>query len=79
MCRIGRSGSEKTFLVRRDQQAAKEAKGLTLGECDNPSNGRVMCTTDRQGNPKNIIVRERRIRKQIENGATLGECGTPLP
>ena len=75
MCKVGKSGVQKTYLVKTEQQAAKEAKGLTLGECPHPANGRVMCTTDKHGNPKNIRVREKNIRKKLLGGATLGECG----
>jgi hypothetical protein len=75
MCKVGKSGVQKTYLVKTEQQAAKKAKGLTVGECQYPANGRVMCTTDKHGNPKNIRVREKNIRKKLLDGATLGECG----
>jgi hypothetical protein len=75
MCRIRKHGAQETVLVKNENVADKLAKGLTLGECQYPANGRVMCTIDKKGNPKNIIVKERHITKWLGKGATLGECG----
>jgi len=75
MCRIRKGGAQENVLVKPEKVAEKQAKGLTLGECEFPANGPVMCTTDKHGNPKNIIVREGKVTKWLGKGATLGECG----
>jgi hypothetical protein len=79
MCRIRKHGAQETVLVRDAQVAAKQAKGLTLGECEFPANGRVMCTRDKKGSLKNIIVKERHITKRLGKGDTLGECMAAAP
>jgi hypothetical protein len=75
MCRIKKSGAQKTVLVKLAKVQKKLDQGLTLGECAFPANGVVMCTEDKKGNPKNIIVPEEKVTKMLGKGATLGECG----
>jgi hypothetical protein len=77
MCRIKKSGAQKTSLVAPGKVQKKLDRGFTLGECANPSNGRVLCRT-RSGERTNVLVPEKKVQKLLGKGSyTLGACEAP--
>jgi hypothetical protein len=77
MCKIKPNGAQKTVLVKPEKVQKKLDQGLTLGECANPSNGRVLCKT-RSGERTNVLVPEKKVQKLLGKGSyTLGACEAP--
>lgn len=74
MCKIQDSGVEMTKMVPPSNVQAQAARGLTLGECNHPSNGRVVCKAKR-GKRVNVLLPDREVQKALDTGfCTLGEC-----
>ena len=83
MCKIKlRDGVrvEKTKLVPEDKVDKSLDKGLELGECKNPQNGRVLCKSKpaQPGKPAkraNVLLPDNQVQKALDKGFyTLGEC-----
>ncbi len=75
MCKIKR-GKRITVLVPLKKVQRLLDKGVTRGECLNPTNGRVLCKTKR-GKRVNVLVPDSRVQRALDKGfCTLGECGT---
>jgi len=65
---------EKTKLVPSTKVERAQEKGLTLGECADPQNGRVLCK-DKGGKRANVLVPETRVQQALDRGIySLGEC-----
>jgi len=80
MCKIRAGGTEATTLVPPSRVQQSLDKGFLLGECPNPSNGRVMCKT-KGTRSLNVLVPDSKVQSALDRGVyTLGECGgTPPP
>jgi len=73
MCKHTARG-EKTRLVPPSKVQKSLDKGLTLGECANPTNGRVLCK-NKQGKRVNVLVRDSKVQQALDKGFyTLGAC-----
>lgn len=73
MCKDTARG-EKTKLVPPNKVANAIARGLTLGECANPINGRVLCKNKR-GKRTNVLVPDNKVAETLAKGFfTLGAC-----
>jgi hypothetical protein len=75
MCKNKR-GRQLTVLVPPSKVQRSLDKGLTIGECLDPTNGRVLCKTKR-GKRVNVLLPDSKIQRALDKGLyTLGECGT---
>ena len=77
LCNLEDDGVQKTRMVPRDKVQRLLDRGLTRGECPDPSNGRVLCGAKR-GKRVNVLVPEAKVQALLDKGlSTLGECGAP--
>ena len=75
MCKSKR-GRQLTVLVPPSKMQRSLDRGFTLGECDSPSNGRVLCKAKR-GKRVNVLLPDIRVQRALDKGIfTVGECGT---
>jgi predicted Zn-dependent protease with MMP-like domain len=75
MCKNKR-GRQVTVLVPPSKVQRSLDKGVTIGECLDPTNGRVMCKTKR-GKRVNVLLPDSKIQRALDKGLyTLGECET---
>jgi hypothetical protein len=76
MCNSKR-GSQLTVLVAPSKMQRQLERGLTRGECDSPSNGRVLCHAKR-GKRVNVLLPASKVQRALDRGSfTLGECSAP--
>jgi hypothetical protein len=75
MCRLKRE-KQMTVLVPPTKVPSLLAKGLTLGECPNATNGVVMCRSKR-GKMTSVVVPHRKVQRSLAKGMTLGVCRAP--
>ena len=76
MCKRKR-GRQLTVLVPPSKMQRSLDRGLTLGECLNPTNGQVLCKSKR-GKRVNVLLPDDKVQRALDKGfCTLGECGTP--
>jgi hypothetical protein len=75
MCKSKR-GKQLTVLVPPSKLQRLLDKGLTLGECPNPTNGLVMCKS-KLGKLKSVLVPHDKVQKSLNKGMTLGVCRAP--
>jgi hypothetical protein len=76
MCKITDKRLERTILVAPSRVERSLDKGLALGECESPSNGRVLCKA-RRGERTNVLLPDRRVQRALDKGLTLGACAIP--
>jgi hypothetical protein len=77
MCKITDTGVEKTRMVPPEKMQRSLDKGLTPGECLNPTNGRVLCKAKR-GKRVNVLLPDTRVQRAMDKGFfTLGACSSP--
>ena len=75
MCKSKR-GRQLTVLVPSSKVQRSLDRGLTTGECLDPTNGRVLCKTKR-GKRVNVLLSDSRVQRALDKGLyTLGRCGT---
>jgi len=72
------NGVQKTKLVPEEKVQTAIDRGFVLGECPDPSNGRVMCKS-KGGRDENLLVPDSKVQAALDKGIyTLGACpGTP--
>ena len=73
MCRIKASGKQITKLVAPKKVQKQLAKGATMGECANATNGLLMCKSKR-GKMQSILVPHSKVQKMLDKGMALGVC-----
>jgi len=77
MCKITDTGVEKTRMVPPEKMQRSLDKGLTPGECLNPTNGRVLCKAKR-GKRVNVLLPDTKVQRAVDKGFfTLGACSSP--
>jgi hypothetical protein len=72
MCKSKR-GKEMTVLVPPSKVPGSLAKGLTIGECADATNGVVMCKS-RRGKMASVLVPHSKVQRSLDKGLTLGAC-----
>lgn len=72
MCKSKR-GRQVTVLVPPSEMQKSLDKGLTMGECSDPTNGLVMCKS-RLGKMKSTLVPHSKVQRSLDKGLTLGVC-----
>jgi hypothetical protein len=75
MCK-SRRGKQTTVLVPPSKVASSLAKGYTIGECPNATNGVVMCKS-RRGKMTSVVVPYSKVQRSLAKGLTLGVCRAP--
>jgi hypothetical protein len=75
MCR-SRLGKQITVLVPPSKVPTLLAKGLTVGECADATNGVVMCKS-RRGKMTSVVVPHSKVQRSLARGLELGACRAP--
>jgi hypothetical protein len=74
MCKLTAKGTQKTKLVPPGKVQKKLDKGIALGECADPANGRVLCK-NKSGKRVNVLLPDNEVQKALDKGFfTLGAC-----
>jgi len=73
MCSAKAGGRQTTKLVDPNKVQKLLDKGLTLGECPDPWNGRVLCKAKR-GKRTNVLLPDIKVQRALEKGLVLGPC-----
>jgi hypothetical protein len=76
MCKITERGVERTMLVPSSRVESSLDKGLSLGDCESPSNGRVLCKVTR-GTRTNVLLPDSKVSTALDKGLAFGACSTP--
>jgi len=76
MCKMKAGGKQKTKLVAPTKVQKQLDKGLSIGECPNPTNGLLMCKSKR-GKLKSMLVPHSKVQRSLDKGLTLGVCRAP--
>jgi len=75
VCKVKANGKQTTKLVDANKAQSLLDKGLTLGECPDPSNGRVLCK-EKRGKRANVLLPDTKVQRALDKGLTLGACPT---
>jgi len=75
MCR-SRLGKQITVLVPPSKVPTLLAKGLTVGECADATNGVVMCKS-RRGKMTSVVVPHSKVQRSLARGLEFGACRAP--
>ena len=76
MCKTKAGGKQVTKLVAPSKVQKLLDKGLSIGECPEPRNGRLMCKSKRR-KLASVLVPERKVQRLLDKGLTLGVCRAP--
>ena len=76
MCKMKAGGKQTTKLVPPSKVQIQLAKGLSIGECPDARNGRLMCKSKR-GRLASVLVPESKVQRSLDKGLTLGVCRAP--
>jgi hypothetical protein len=76
MCKTKAGGKQTTKLVAPSKVQKQLDRGLSIGECLDARNGRLMCKSKR-GRLASVLVPDSKVQRSLDKGLTLGVCRAP--